>query len=370
MGKKAIEKFRKSTFYCPICQTEVIVRAGPKVIPHFAHRSVVKCLAKGGEGAYHEQGKLILYNWLQQQGYHVNLEYYLPDIKQRPDLFVQIGKKKIAIEFQCVALSTKEIMKRNAGYHRLRITPIWILGANLYKRKANDVLVIPPYQQSFMHQFSKTKSTFLFYFCPTKKIFNIIYTPYFHKKHEAVVTQRFIPLLHINFTQLFQESPINKQGLRSLWKREKKRFRLQAHQTYGVERKWQYWLYEKGWTRQALPSIVYVPIRSQWRMKAPLWQWQSYFLLEYLHDLPVHAKFSYWEAEEVLAHLMYDEALFPLILQPSKPLEEYLQLLCDANLIKKCRDESYEKIREIEFYHHIEDAIIGDNELLSQFMYN
>src|SRR5699024_8199633 len=141
IGTKAIERLRKSTFYCPVCQTEVIVRAGPKVIPHFAHRSVVKCMASGGEGAYHEQGKLILYNWLRKQGFHVKLEHYLPDIKQRPDLFLQIGKKNIAIEFQCVPLSTKEIMKRNAGYHRLQITPIWILGANLYKRKTNDVLI-------------------------------------------------------------------------------------------------------------------------------------------------------------------------------------------------------------------------------------
>src|SRR5699024_4936516 len=361
--KQAIESLRKSTFYCPVCKTEVIVRAGPKVIPHFAHRSVVKCMASGGEGAYHEQGKLILYNWLRKQGFHVKLEHYLPDIKQRPDLFLQIGKKNIAIEFQCVPLSTKEIMKRNAGYHRLQITPIWILGANLYKRKTNDVLIIPPYQQSYMHQFSKTNTTFLFYFCPSKKLFNIIYTPYFHKKNEAVVTQGFIPMQNINFPQLFQEKQMNIQALRKRWKGEKKRFRLQSHQTYGAERKWQYWLYEKGWNRQALPSIVYMPIRSQWRMKAPLWQWQSYFVLEFLNDLPLYDKFTYWEAEEMIAHWMYDEALFPLMLQVSKPLEEYLQLLCTVKILKKSTDESYEKIREIEFFHHIEDAIKGDNEL-------
>src|SRR5699024_10298790 len=118
------------------------------------------------------------------------------------------------------------------GYHRLQITPIWILGANLYKRKANDVVVIPPYQQSFMHQFSKINATFIFYFCPSKKLFNIIYTPYFHNKNEAVVTQRFIPMHNINFIQLFREHQMNEQALRNRWKREKKRFRLQAYQTY------------------------------------------------------------------------------------------------------------------------------------------
>src|SRR5699024_11965475 len=76
-------------------------------------------------------------------------------------------------------------------------------------------------------------------------------------------------------------------------------------------------------------------------MKAPLWQWQSYFVLEFLNDLPLYDKFTYWEAEEMIAHWMYDEALFPLMLQVSKPLEEYLQLLCTVKILKKSRSEEH-----------------------------
>lgn len=370
LQKDEIEAMRQTTFYCPVCQTEVIVRAGPKVIPHFAHRSVVKCVARGGEGAYHETGKLLLYQWLKNQGLTVHLEHYLEEIKQRADLFLQIGKKQVAIEFQCVSLSTKEIMKRNEGYHRLHIRPIWILGAKLFKRKANNVLVIPPYQQSFIHQFSKTNTTFLFYFCPNSQLFNVIYRPYFHKRNEAVVLQRFLKMDNINFLQLFDDPYVNKAYLYKVWQREKQRFRLRTGQTYGRERKWQYWLYGKGLTRQALPSIIHIPIQSQWKMKVPLWQWQSYFVLEFLKELPLHDLFSYWDAEAFIAHFMYEEALFPLAQGENNPLREYLQILCEVKILLAHENDQYEKLEEIEYFQHIEEAVKGDDELLRKFMYN
>src|SRR5699024_1295962 len=74
----------KTSFFCPVCQNKVILKAGNKVIPHFAHHGKSGCPAReGGEGAYHEKGKLMLYQWLKYQGINVRLEVFLSDIKQR-----------------------------------------------------------------------------------------------------------------------------------------------------------------------------------------------------------------------------------------------------------------------------------------------
>src|SRR5690625_1294909 len=139
LPRKQIKLLRKKErFFCPECGEAVIVRAGTKIIPHFAHRSNVNCTNYArGEGVYHEQGKLLLYKWLLSQHISTELEPYLPDIRQRPDLFIRINQRKIAIEYQCARMPLEVIRKRNEGYQKANITPIWILGANQFKRIAN-----------------------------------------------------------------------------------------------------------------------------------------------------------------------------------------------------------------------------------------
>ena len=76
LTKKQIDILRtKENFYCPECKQSVIVRAGPKVIPHFAHRKGSNCSIQGGEGAYHQKGKLLLYDWFINQGIPAELRF-------------------------------------------------------------------------------------------------------------------------------------------------------------------------------------------------------------------------------------------------------------------------------------------------------
>src|SRR5690625_2120567 len=78
---------RDSQFYCPVCKELLMIRVGKQVVPHFAHYPKSKCPeTSGGEGPYHENGKLLLYKWLKSQYLHVELEPYLKNIKQQPDL--------------------------------------------------------------------------------------------------------------------------------------------------------------------------------------------------------------------------------------------------------------------------------------------
>src|SRR5699024_6149436 len=101
-------------YYCPVRKRQVIIKAGSRMITHFAHKSTLHCSSsEGGEGPYHEQGKLLLYQWLKSQHLQEELEAHLHEINQRPDLLLTINEKKIAIEFQCARIPIGQIKQRN-----------------------------------------------------------------------------------------------------------------------------------------------------------------------------------------------------------------------------------------------------------------
>lgn len=370
LPKQQIDELRKGEkFYCPECKGDVIVRAGPKVIPHFAHRTTSQCSHRGGEGAYHQRGKLLLFRWLQNQRIQVTLEQYLPEIKQRPDLLIEIGSKTIAIEYQCATIPIIEIRKRNEGYKRLNITPIWILGANLYKRLSNHHLYVNSFIRQFIHQFTSDFPTTLFYFCPHKKIFAIVHHVFMTSANRALVTQTFSHLKHTHFRRLFSIDSFSKKQLYTSWKKEKRTFRLRTGNAYGAERKWRNWLYEKGIYHHMLPSIVYLPVASQCKMKVPLWNWQSRFIIEFIHPLAIGRMFSVHDAIRFIQPFQHKNNQFPL-LSISCPMKEYLLSLCELAVIEQKSNTIFIKKQEIIFYNHIEEAIRGDDELLNVFMYN
>src|SRR5690625_1073897 len=167
LSRQQLARKRSETFFCPVCEERVILKAGQQVIPHFAHVSNQICpTSSGGEGPYHEQGKLVLYEWLTKQNLEVQLEAYIPEIKQQPDLLITINQRKIAIEFQCSRISTKVIQQRNFGYMRANIQPIWILSARLFKQRTANVIHMDHFTKQFIHRFSKNYPLTIYYFCP------------------------------------------------------------------------------------------------------------------------------------------------------------------------------------------------------------
>ncbi|GAQ01189.1 competence protein [Companilactobacillus farciminis] len=59
---------------------------------------------------------------------NVEEEFFLPEIQQRPDIF--LVDQKIAIEYQCALLKINLLEERILGYRRLGIKSIWILGGD------------------------------------------------------------------------------------------------------------------------------------------------------------------------------------------------------------------------------------------------
>jgi len=61
LTKAELEHIRHKDFYCPVCKSKVILKAGPQVIPHFARYAKHRCPSSmRGESIYDQQGKFLL----------------------------------------------------------------------------------------------------------------------------------------------------------------------------------------------------------------------------------------------------------------------------------------------------------------------
>ena len=360
----------QSQFYCPTCQEPVIIKAGTRVIPHFAHRSKVNCPSyEGGEGAYHEKGKLLLYQWLKSQGLNVALEVYLTEIKQQPDILLVINKKQIAIEFQCARIGIVDVQQRNEGYRKAGITPIWILGANRFKRQGSNSLKVDQFTQQFMHQFSTIHPLKLIYFCPDTLQLTLFQDIYLTRIGQALGKILFSKLTDLKFIDLFRQDSYSRRELFELWKREKKRFRLQYRKhLFGKEHAWHQWLYLKQTHLEYLPSIINLPVSHQFKMKSPLWDWQSRIVLNILDPLPIGSQFTLKRCEhELRGHLHYPN-YFPLVRSTENPINQYLQLLEELKYIKQVTLTNYIKTSSIKHYEHIELSLEQDEQTLNKLI--
>lgn len=358
----------RTNFYCPTCEEKVIVRAGPHMIPHFAHYSKSKCSSiKGGEGPYHEKGKLLLYKWLKDQNINVTLEKFLPEINQRPDLYLTVNGKRIVIEFQCSRISIKDIQKRNRSYQSFDINPIWILGATQFKRLSYNYLRVDAFTLQFIHQFNPQSANFLYYFCPNAKQFLVLSDLYLTSQKRAAHKLRISKLDKMSFYDLFLGQRFKREELMSLWKREKTFFRLRVRSvSRGKELTWVQWLYLKRSYIEWLPSEIYLPVSTQYLMKSSLWDWQSRLCLDIIESLHIGQSFTLQQCIYLLQNHRHAIREYPLIQSTVCPIQEYLNWLVHLRIIKETTLHHYKKLKSLTHYKHIEEAIEGDKLLFDK----
>lgn len=129
---------RNQLYFCPCCKEPVYLKKGEIMIPHFAHyKTCTQQMFSEGETPEHLNGKRALANWFEQLGGEVQLEAFLPKIKQRPDILVKFSKKQtpIAVEFQCSPISPEKLSDRSFGYLKADYFPLWIFGERYKKQK-------------------------------------------------------------------------------------------------------------------------------------------------------------------------------------------------------------------------------------------
>jgi len=125
----------KGMLKCPACGEKMLYCNGDFKIAYFRHEKNSDCPDIYSEGVTQEhiQGIKILYDWLKiQEGIKdLQLEKWIPETRQRPDIYFIKDEREYAIEFQCSPIATK-YNKRHDLYRLQGINDIWVLGVDKY----------------------------------------------------------------------------------------------------------------------------------------------------------------------------------------------------------------------------------------------
>lgn len=136
--KEQIRKWsNKGILKCPMCEGKMVYKHGEYKIPHFAHECSCEfesqLIYNQPESEEHMIGKRNIYNWLKtQEGIeNLRLEAWIPETKQRPDVYFEKDGVRYVIEYQCTPIATK-YAERHRLYEFAGIEDIWILGTEKF----------------------------------------------------------------------------------------------------------------------------------------------------------------------------------------------------------------------------------------------
>lgn len=361
---------RRHDYFCPSCKKRVILRAGDYVVPHFAHQRSSSCPERQGETKNHLQGKLQLFQWLTQQNIPAYLEHYLPDINQYPDIHFTFRKKPFAIEYQCAKIPSKELLQRSIGLQKMKIYPLWILGANRLRRIGSYAMKIDAFTFQAIHQFAPHLSPQLFYYSSQQHQLLLVSDIYFTHRNQALACFRFAPLTFTQFPQLFNSSQLFPDSLYRQWLAIKQDIRLSNRPVYGKEKEFRNWLYERKIHVQQLPSIIFLPNKAQHRMKVPLLHWQTKLIIEFLHPLAQGHSFSLKDAYSYLGFSCLLKSPLVHTSLRNDPVWLYLKQLSLLGVISQNYNQQWVKRRPVYFFNELENGLIGDKLVLEALFKN
>ena len=377
-----VEKWKRSdllelrsneSFLCPACLSKVQLKAGMKKTHHFAHLRGAECSVKTEpESEYHLEGKRQLYCWIQGQGYKVQLEPYLDEISQRPDLLVTTEDKQYAIEYQCSQIDYPLFKKRSDSYRNKGIVPIWILGAKWFKRQSTYSVRLSPFQWLFATSFNQPFQPSIHYYCPDTSTFVKLSNLQPFTTSETFCTIQF----HKENVHTFPKLLAPNQPMftyQSLWVRKKYKWRA-SYSVYSSNQIASFLssLYQYQIPPSHLPAEAGLPVRSAYWFQTPPMIWQMWMVLDLLLPLPIGDTFFFSKAMEVISKRIASNNItirhLPLIFhtQYSLAVEEYLDLLVKAGQLKKLTQTIYQKAREPHIPANLEEAYNMDLALIKR----
>ncbi|MGE7882200.1 competence protein CoiA [Bacillus sp. NPDC094077] len=338
---------KKERFFCVTCGKEVQMKLGKQKSWHFAHKKVDVCLAfYEAESIYHMRGKELLYRWLKRQKFHVDIEHYLPEIQQRPDIFVERAGRKIAIEYQCANLSVEQLYKRTYSYWQANIQVIWIIGGNQLKKQSAYWMKF-----SLLMAFSLQSypQPFLIFFCPKQKSFMkcAFITPFSTNVSFSHIV--YLSADTTTFETLFSAVPFQKEKLEKEWKKRKNYFRQNALPIWNYNYKSLLrLLYQFKRTPASFPSEIGVPLPSSFAFQTNPFIWQAFLYMKCIGELAVGECIS---LQYVCSYVKKytKRRLLPYFSQHiwKIAVTEYMTFLCYAGVLHKVGTYKYQKIKDV-----------------------
>lgn len=374
--KERLKKARElSNFFCPVCSNEVELKIGTVITAHFAHKKSKGCTTKTeSESQYHMQGKLDLYNWLQNQSSinDVMLEPYIREIKQRPDLLFKDGAKRMLIEYQCSSIAQNMLQQRSLKYKEQKIIDFWILGAKSLKRNGSYEFQLSIFQWIFARKTTLSSPPTIYAYCSNLKSFIILYSIIPFSSRSVIANHYTYPIHSITYPELFNQQ-MNKKKLLSTWINKMKRFRLKPISYRSKdETSFHFFLYlKKNLPLSYLPSLAFLPLNSNYLFESPVYVWQGWILV-FIDLQPIKATFSFQNIYQYIAKKVKEGTLtlryLPFVdIHYSFAIKDYLLHLCHFSILKQKQKNIFIKQKSIVWTTRLEDLIEKDSEMVNIF---
>lgn len=138
--KETLKKWaKKGIILCPTCGKPYEYCHGKIIGGYFRHKekNILEDKFSEPETSEHIQGKNNLYNWLLKQNgvSNVELEAWMPETHQKPDIKFLYNGEQYVLEYQCSPISG-EYIERHELYQAAGIKDIWVLGREKYFSKS------------------------------------------------------------------------------------------------------------------------------------------------------------------------------------------------------------------------------------------
>ncbi|MEK5230855.1 competence protein CoiA family protein [Lysinibacillus sp. FSL K6-0232] len=284
--REALQRYRRQVkFFCPQCLEPVQLKIGHYNIPHFAHLTKNHCdqLFAEGESKLHLQGKIQLFEWLQQLGHTVELEPFLKKLSQRPDLLITVEGNRFAVEFQCSAISHEKWQQRTTGYNKHHIKAIWLFQTPSEKQTINGIhkLKISPLLQKALQPTQEGLPYLITYNAQTAKF--IYWTNLLHVQgHTFIGKVQELPIAKQRFP-FYEPTCITQQEFQQYWRLYKDACRQFAygrllHSRKGVQDPFLRPCYELHLSPSNLPLWIGIPVKEGAAIPLFISEWQIMLL--------------------------------------------------------------------------------------------
>ncbi|WP_225744366.1 competence protein CoiA [Marinilactibacillus sp. Marseille-P9653] len=335
--------------YCPTCKQSVFLKKGALKVPHFSHYKKEACESfSEGETMEHLNGKLQLYTILKNYKLNVELEAYLPNLKQRPDILLNIEQRKIAIEFQCSQLPIQKMLERTRNYLKHGYQPYWILGDRFFKNTQMTQL-----KRSFI-RFNPKCGLYLLHYKAEKNRLEIIHS--FDKKANRIWNTEKTTISDRNLVQIFLDDfsfteRVSEKRVEnfSLYHAHLNLQKQMAYSNPGI-RNFASLLYSESESLMSMPIEVYYPLDNQWIVLTEPVEWK-YRLLVWVEKHESHQIITEKRLFSYIEELRKQEKLLlskmPLLQKDYfyQIFMSYMKILVEMKILRELRAKKWVILR-------------------------
>lgn len=274
---------KNGPYFCPNCKNQVRLKIGLKKVTHFAHIDLTECDNERKESLEHLEGKFALYQFFKKLGVNVEVEKFISELNQRPDLFIRLNNIQMCVEYQCSVIPLEIMSKRTQSFKNKGMKVLWILNDKLLNQKRWSSFYI---NSISVYSLIKINLFSLLFYNPTLNSFTVLSSLIAFSPVQYIGQKQVFPINNFSLKELLVQNKVDKKELIAKWSRLKKDFRLYQHlHTKGNLKVFKHDLYHANITY--FPAVIGVPLESNCIIKEHCIIWQGQIYFKFFHETEI-----------------------------------------------------------------------------------